>query len=242
MLYAPAKARPCTLRRVLFCTVFWALLCALLATLTGCAAKNTYEVTVNTLAAQDYAPGAPPGSYYLFPEDEHIARDDLLFVEVVNRVKPVMAARGMPITDNVREADYVAFVSYGTGNLPPPGTRSRVWPAPSLGFGFGSGFGWGTFAGLGLSYPLYPATTTDTPQYIQHIKLTAFAVDKAKKELGRQIWSAEAISSGESDDFRTALPAMLMPTGPYMGKDSAGHKKFVVTLREGKEPEVTEKK
>ena len=58
---------------------------------------------------------------------------------------------------------------------------------------------------------------------------------------GKNLWRTEIRCTGQDDDFRTLLQAMLPVLQQHLGKETSGRRYFIVTLDEDEAPVVEEK-
>lgn len=213
------RPRSCPL--ILFCLL-------LLPWLGACAPQ--YGVSVDSLRGPQ---ADSAGTIYVpRPGVEGMAEDDLLFRDVAAQLEPCFTARGytLKLDEQTQDkSDNLVFISFGISE-PDVRIYTTVSYVP---------YTWGRGHFRRTRWVREEETRT---KVFFHAGLLLEGCTRAPDGgRGKNLWRTEIRCTGQDDDFRTLLQAMLPVLQQHLGKETSGRRYFVVTLDEDTPPVVEEK-
>ena len=191
--------------------------------------RSQYGVSVDSCAVP--RPTAPVPSMPR-PGVEGMAEDDLLFRDVAAQLEPCFTARGytLKLDEQTQDkSDNLVFISFGISE-PDVRIYTTVSYVPYT-------WGRGTF----FAIPAGCARKRRGPRSFP-CRAAAGRLHAGTGRRPRQEPLADRDRcTGQDDDFRTLLQAMLPVLQQHLGKETSGRRYFVVTLDEDTPPVVEEK-
>lgn len=205
------------------------LLCLLLLPWLGACAPQ-YGVSVDSLRGPQ---ADSAGTVYVpRPGVEGMAEDDLRFRDVAAQLEPCFTARGYTLKLDGQpqdKSDNLVFISFGISE-PDVRIYTTVSYVP---------YTWGRGHFRHTRWVREEETRT---KVFFHAGLLLEGCTRAPDGgRGKNLWRTEIRCTGQDDDFRTLLQAMLPVLQQHLGKDTGGRRYFVVTLDEDEAPVVEEK-
>lgn len=215
-----------------------------LTSLLGCAAKAIYTVKVDSINSVDEVPA---GKVIVLSGMKDVDSNDLRFKEFRAYVAKVLNQKGYTTTDDLKESEYVVFLSY---LISEPRENSRVKSYSIPVYTPGENYNWNSYSSNGNSafgnvssagswHTESRVSSYSYTTYTRAIALTAFRKDDLtqKAPKANKIWETTIVSSGSSDDLRRVFPYMLTAAQKYIGSNTRGA--IEVNIRDDS-PEVAE--
>jgi hypothetical protein len=200
------------------------LLFLLVVSLSGCAALNRPEVSVNAISAPDV------GNYrtYIFMAADEQQRG-LEFDQYVAQVERVLAQKGFVEVGTSQQSSFVVELTTKVGEMQSI-TSSGVMPQWGQ-TGYSGSHTYGSVVGNQYQSSTYYTPTYGVTGYTPYsstvtyypigFKLTAWALAPDGSHI-RQIWSVTATAGSRNGDLRSAFPQMLRAAAPYIAGDTRG--------------------
>jgi hypothetical protein len=220
---------------------------ALGAGFSGCASSTRHTVKVDSMTN----PSAVSGYAYTMASGSS-KRGDARYDNVAEQVKLALSQRGMYEAPTPADADVVIDFDYGehppqthVSTVQEPVTVMPGQPYPNTNLGSQTGPsitlgpGGGVYPGNGINNSNAPQTvmvestrvTQTTEKYIRiNARENAAAKNRPRNAPPpQQVWTVEATLEDESTNFNEVLPAMIDAAIDYIGVNSRGQQKVVVT-------------
>jgi len=209
------------------------ILILFVSALTGCAALNRPEVTVNAIAA----PNANEFKTYIFLPADNKTRG-LEHDQYVALVEQELARKGFIKMEQVSQASIVIGLSTYVGSAQ---TTTDSGVVPQFGqTGYSGSTTYGSVVGNQYHSSTYYTPTYGVTGYIPYsntvtyypigFALGAWAKTPDGKDI-KQIWNIIVTGNSKSGDLRSAFPSLLNASVPYIASDTHGLVKITVPLK-----------
>ncbi|MGA1204729.1 MAG: hypothetical protein ACO3ZW_02820 [Opitutales bacterium] len=219
------------------------ILCLVATFFVGC--STSYRVRVDALSTVE-GPEPVGQTYELVSATPGVQEGDLFFKEVVRHLRPVLSGRNYYPVGEGKTADLQIAVnaylsdplteteSYNEPIFMETAARYRTIRVPVVNDK-------GNVVSYSYSTYWLPPRTHVAGWVDRNRQITVY--DKIlhlsarrilnEKEVSGEIWAIKIALRGESTDYRSALPYMLVAAAPYVGKRTAGEE--VIIIREDSE-------
>ncbi|MCM1512479.1 MAG: hypothetical protein NC112_05155 [Oxalobacter formigenes] len=217
------------------------LLLIMLAFLCCACSSPNFNVLVNGRTSQEYEQNKKNSDKYKIIFDHEKNKDDFDYQLVHDSVTGIFKKNGYHLVENIYDAGYVAFINF-TVSEPRKRTINHSTPIiGQTGTTTHTTYTYGPYGAVPHTYttPIYGTVgynhyqTTKT-FYIHLLSVTAYAFSKPELKVTKKTWQISSSTLSKTNDFRAALPALLLVLQKRMATDTHGDIDVEIYEQQGK--------